>query len=86
MGSAQAERNRRLKLARARAQIEMIENLTDGLEAVRQTGQDVTDILALRLIEAIEEAESNAAVKALIPAQIVNDLRSIRSQVLGDKD
>jgi hypothetical protein len=64
----------------------MIENLTDGLEAVRQTGQDVTDILALRLIEAIEEAESNAAVKALIPAQIVNDLRSIRSQVLGDKD
>jgi hypothetical protein len=38
------------------------------------------------LIEAIEDAESNAAVKALIPAQIVNDLKSIRSQVLGDKD
>ena len=86
MGSAQAERSRRLKLARARAQIEMIENLTEGLEAVRQTGQDVTDILALRLIEAIEDAESNAAVKALIPAQVVNDLKSIRSQVLGDKD
>jgi hypothetical protein len=64
----------------------MIENMTDGLEAVRQTGQDVTAILALRSIAAIDEAESNAAVKALSPAQIVNDLRSIRSQVLGDKD
>jgi hypothetical protein len=86
MGSAESERARRLKLARARAQIEMIERLTDGLETIRQTGQNVTDILSLRLIEAIEEAESNASVRALIPAQIVNDLKSIRSQVLREND
>lgn len=83
-GSAEAESSRRLKLARARAQIEMIEKLTDGLETVRQTGQEVTDILALRLIEAIEEAESDAAVRALIPNQIVDDLQSIRNRVLGE--
>jgi hypothetical protein len=85
-GTAQAERVRRLKLARARAQIDMIEKLTDGLESIHQTGQDVTDILSLRLIEAIEEAESNAAVRALIPAQIANDLKTIRSQVLGETE
>jgi hypothetical protein len=64
----------------------MIEKLTDGLESIHQTGQDVTDILSLRLIEAIEEAESNAAVRALIPAQIANDLKTIRSQVLGETE
>jgi hypothetical protein len=84
-GAAQSERTRRLKLARARAQIEMIEKLTDGIEVIRESGQDnVTDILALRLIEAIEEAESDAAVRAHIPSQIVNDLISIRNQVLGN--
>ena len=86
LGTAEAERARRLKLARARAQIDMIEKLTDGLEVVRQTGQDVTDVLALRLIEAIEEAESDAAVRALIPNQIVNDLKTIRTQVLGETE
>lgn len=85
-GTAQAERDRRLKLARARAQIEMIEKLTDGLEIVRQTGQDMADVLALRLIEAIEESESNAAVSALIPSQIANDLKMIRRQVLGKNE
>jgi hypothetical protein len=85
-GAAQAERSRRLKLARARAQIEMIERLTDGIEIIRQSGQEnVTDILALRLIEAIEEAETDAAVRAHIPSQIVNDLISIRNQVLGNQ-
>lgn len=86
-GAAQAERTRRLKLARARAQIEMIEKLTDGIEVIRQSGQEnVTDILALRLIEAIEEAESDAAVRAHIPSQIVNDLISIRNDVLGNQE
>jgi hypothetical protein len=46
----------------------------------------VTDILALRLIEAIEEAQADANVRALIPGQIVDDLQSIRNQVLGEKD
>jgi hypothetical protein len=65
----------------------MIEKLTDGIEAVRQTGQEnVTDIIALRLIEAIEEAEGDAAVRAHIPSQIVNDLLSIRNQVLGGQE
>lgn len=86
IGTARAERARRLKLARARAQIDMIERLTDGLETIHQTGQDVTDILSLRLIEAIEEAESNATIRAHIPAQIANDLKTIRSHVLGEPD
>jgi regulator of protease activity HflC (stomatin/prohibitin superfamily) len=83
-GKAEAERERRLKLARARAQIEMIEKLTDGLEIIHETGQDMTDVLALRFIEAIEEAESNAAVSAFIPSQIATHLKTIRSQVLGE--
>ena len=85
-GTAESERARRIKLARARAQIEIIERLTEGLESIHQTGQNVTDILSLRLIEAIEEAEANASVRALIPAQIVTDLQSIRNQVLGKKE
>jgi regulator of protease activity HflC (stomatin/prohibitin superfamily) len=84
--SAQAERTRRLKLARARAQIEIIQRLAEGIEAVNQAGEDITDIIVLRLIETVEEAESNAAVKALIPAQVVNDLELIRSQVLEGED
>jgi hypothetical protein len=86
VGTANAERDRILKLARARAQIEMIEKLTEGLEMVRQTGEDMTDVLALRLIESIEQSETNMAVSALIPSQIANDLKTIRKQVLGEKD
>jgi hypothetical protein len=85
-GTATAERARRLKLARARAQIDMIEKLTEGLESVEQTGQDMTEVLALRFIEALEQAETNAAVSAYLPGQIANHLKTIRSQVLGEDE
>jgi hypothetical protein len=86
-GSAEAERARRLKLARARAQIEIIENITNSIEAMRRAHEDdVIDIVALRLIEAIEVAAADDTVKALIPAHIVNDLQLVRGLMYGKQN
>ena len=70
-----AEAVRRIKKARARAQIEILENITQNIDAVRRAGDaDLSNIITLRMIEALEEALSNASLQALIPQQIMKNL------------
>ncbi len=78
-GSAEAVR--RIKRARARAQIEIIQNITQNIAAVRQAeGTDLTNIITLRMIEALEEAQSSAPLKALVPQQVMSSLVMDTSQ------
>lgn len=73
----QAEALRLIKQARARAQIQIIENIIQNLEAMRQGGSgesDLYQIIILRMIEALEEAVSDGSVQALIPQQIMANL------------
>lgn len=70
-----AEAVRRIKKARARAQIEIIENITQNINSVRRAGDaDLSNIITLRMIEALEEALSSASLQALIPQQIMTNL------------
>ncbi len=72
-GDAEAER--RMKKARARAQIEIIESITQNIASVRRADNaDLSSIITLRMIEALEEAESNASLQALIPQQVMANL------------
>ena len=70
-----AEATRRIKQARARAQIEIIERITQSIDAVRQQEDtNLTEIITLRMIEALEEATTNDSVQALIPQQVMTNL------------
>lgn len=71
-----AEATRRIKKARARAQVEIIQNITQNIESMRRnSNSNLTDIITLRMIEALEEALSEESpVRALIPQQVMANL------------
>jgi hypothetical protein len=64
-----------MKNARARAQIEIIYNITQNIDTMRQSGQiNLTEIVMLRTIEALEEATSDPRVQSMLPQQLVAQL------------
>lgn len=70
-----AEATRRIRQARARAQIEMIERITESIEVMRQQGDvHLNEIITLRMIEALEEAMADGSTQALIPQQVITRL------------
>jgi hypothetical protein len=70
-----AEAIRRIKLARARAQLEMIENITRNIEAMHQAGHtNLTEVITLRMIEAMEQAAADNTVQAMVPQQMMSTL------------
>jgi hypothetical protein len=72
--------SRRITLARARAQIELIQRIVSSIETMKQSQDaELADIVSLRVVEALEAAQSNELVKALLPQQSLLDAR----QVLG---
>lgn len=78
------EVERRMKQARARAQIEIIDTITQNiLQAGRADDVSLTDVINLRVIEALEEAASSASMKALLPPPIfsgvVDSSKTVRS-------
>ncbi len=73
--SADAEAMRRVKQARARAQIEIIENITLSIDTMRrEEDADLSQVITLRMIEALEDAVSAGSVQALVPQQIIANL------------
>ena len=73
--SGNAEVVRRIKQARARAQIEIIENITHSIETMRSEEEaDLSQVIMLRMIEALEDAVSAGSVQALVPQQIIAGL------------
>ena len=74
--ASDAEAIRRVKKARARAQVEIIQNITQNIEAMRRdSNSNLTEIITLRMIEALEEAISEeSSVRALIPQQVMANL------------
>jgi regulator of protease activity HflC (stomatin/prohibitin superfamily) len=75
MASGNAEAIRRLKQARARAQLDMIESITRNIHIIHRAGEaDLTEVITLRMIEALEEAAADKAVQSLMPQQIMSTL------------
>ncbi|MCA9961432.1 MAG: hypothetical protein KC413_23280 [Anaerolineales bacterium] len=92
-GDAEAER--RIKKARARVQVEIIESIMQSIATMRRTDKiELADIVMLRMIEALEEAMSDTSVRAIIPEQIVanwvldasNQMRAWIAPPQDDKD
>ena len=74
-----AEAWRRIQLARARAQMEMIDSITGSIEAMSRRGDvDISEIITLRMIEALKTAVRDDAVKALLPGHILNSLDQVQ--------
>lgn len=70
-----AEVMRRIKKARARVQIEIVESIIQNIEAMhRSETADLADIVMLRMIQVLEEAMSDASVQALVPESIMGGL------------
>ena len=73
--SGDAEVVRRVKRARARAQIEIIESIINNIDMMRrEEGSDLSQIIMLRMIEALEDAVSAGSVQAMVPQQIIASL------------
>lgn len=70
-----AEALRRMKQARAQTQIKIIKNITQNIRDMRESGDlDLTEIITLRTIEALETALSDESVQMLIPRQVLSQL------------
>jgi hypothetical protein len=77
-----AEAWRRIQLARARAQMEMIDSITNSIEMLCRRGDvDIGEIITLRMIETLETAIGDDAVKALLPNHILSSLDQIQEWV-----
>lgn len=75
LAEGEARAARRLKQARARAQIELIEHITQSIETMRREhNANLNDIIALRMIEALEEAMAEGRLQGALPQQIVTQL------------
>ena len=73
--SGNVEAVRRVKQARARAQIEIIENITHSIDTMRQEEDaDLSQVIMLRMIEALEDAVSAGSVQGMVPQQIIANL------------
>ena len=79
-----AEAIRHLKMARARVQLELIENIINNIDLMRRnTDLDLAEIVTLRVLETLEQsAKSNINQDMLIPNRIMNTMAQIKD-VLG---
>lgn len=70
-----AEGTRRLKRARARAQVEIIQTITQNIEEMRRADPDnLSNIVNLRMIEVLEDAISQNNLRNIIPEQLIANL------------
>lgn len=73
--ASEAEVIRRMKQARARAQMKIIETIIHNLEAMRHEGEsDAQQVIILRLIDALEEALAADVPGTFVPQQIMASL------------
>ncbi len=77
----QAELDKLLKQARARAQVEIIERIAAALDAAQQEDEaTLVQIITLRLIEAWEEAVGAGVVNSAASQQVIANLASATSE------
>jgi hypothetical protein len=74
------EARRQITLAQARAQIEIVQRITESIEAMRMSGDvDLTDIINWRMLRAIEEAVADDTVQAFVPPRERATLQSAQA-------
>ena len=78
-----AEAYERLKIARARAQRDLLESIVDNITMMKQSEQELSDVVLLRMLEAMEAAMANNQVLASLPHNILGTLEHISSWLDG---
>ncbi|MFO7538946.1 MAG: SPFH domain-containing protein [Chloroflexota bacterium] len=74
-GRQQAEVLRYNKLKRAQAQIEIVNNILESIDAIRYVEDaDLSEIIMLRMVEVLEETAQDALVRKLLPEQALSKL------------
>lgn len=86
----EAEATRRLKMARARVQLELIENIMNNIEMMRRdTDLDLSDIVTLRVLETLEQTARLQDVNMLIPSRVMSTMSQVKqilSHYEGDEE
>ena len=71
-----AEAIRRMRLAKARAQVEIIEKIMQSIEEMRSSAQEASlpEIITLRVIDVLEEAATKSSSQIYLPSQVLENL------------
>lgn len=78
-----AEAARLVRQARARAQLDIIENLVQSIESMRtQTDTELHEIVMLRILDVMEQAVSDESVHAIVPRKLLSNLTAEASEEL----
>lgn len=78
-----AEALRRVKLARARAQVEIIENIMQNIDEMRQAQEaNLPDIVNLRIIDVLEDAATKSTTQTYLPNQVLASIAQDSSSQL----
>ncbi len=76
----------RLRFARARAQVEIVGNIANSIEQMRRSsGAALSDLVAIRMIDAMEEAISDDVVTSLVPPDTQETLSSMEQWLRGQR-
>ena len=75
------------EIARAEAEVIMIQAIAEGLEKARQSGStgSMRDIIALRLVEALEKMARQSQSIEQIPFDLLPQIENIRMQIVPKK-
>ena len=75
VATSNANKLRRIKQARARVQVEIIQNIVQNIDEMRRKEDALLpQIVTLRMIEALDEAISSKSLQAHIPGQVLAGL------------
>lgn len=75
LAGADVETLRVLQQARAKAQIDIIENLLQNIDLMRnQTESELHENVMLRLIEVLEMAAANSSIQTIVPRSLITGL------------
>lgn len=69
----------RLKLAQARAELEIIVALTESIRAMQSSSdEELTEIVTIRMLEAMREAAEDEQVRAIVPSQALDSMQQLQ--------
>ncbi|MDX1614187.1 MAG: SPFH domain-containing protein [Candidatus Promineifilaceae bacterium] len=78
--AGEAEAQRRLRLARARAQIEIIDRLTRSIDALsKRSDLELSEVVAIRVLEALQQSHRDESVQPLLPEQTLLMLSNMQA-------
>ena len=73
---------KRIRMAQARAQIAIIAEITESIQLMQaSSGAELTDIVMIRMLEALREAAEDDQVKAMVPSQALDTLSEMQGWI-----